>query len=220
MTLGSTLCYFPSCQTFRADHAEIRSAFYSEDPIPSTGFAINLPTWLTVTRIFLVPVVMVVILTKNERVGVAVFLAACLTDFLDGYLARKRNEETTLGKLLDPIADKLLMSAAFISLVEVGVAPAWMVVIVVGREFAVTGLRSIAISQGIAIAASPWGKYKTASQVVAVVLLLLGPAALGRFTRLGEVALWLVVLLAIFSAADYFRRFSRQLGVLSGSPPR
>jgi len=198
----------------------LASAFYPEDPIPSTGFVLNLPTWLTVSRIFLVPVVMVVILTKNEHIGVFVFLAACLTDFLDGYLARKRNEETTLGKLLDPIADKLLMSAAFISLVEVGVAPAWMVVIVVGREFAVTGLRSIAISQGIAIAASPWGKYKTVSQVVAVVLLLLGPAALGRAAYLGLVALWVVVLLAILSAADYFRRFSRQLGMMPGRPPQ
>jgi CDP-diacylglycerol---glycerol-3-phosphate 3-phosphatidyltransferase len=198
----------------------LASAFYPEDPIPSTGFVLNLPTWLTVSRIFLVPVVMVVILTKNEHVGVVIFLAACLTDFLDGYLARKRKQETTLGKLLDPIADKLLMSAAFISLVEVGVAPAWMVVIVVGREFAVTGLRSIAISQGIAIAASPWGKYKTVSQVVAVVLLLLGPEALGQLAYLGLVALWVVVLLAILSAADYFRRFSRQLGMVPGRPPQ
>ncbi len=212
------MCYFPSCQAFREDRGVNRSAFYPEDPIPSTGSLLNLPTWLTVSRIFLVPVVMVVILAKNERVGILVFLAACLTDFLDGYLARKRNEVTTLGKLLDPIADKLLMSAAFISLVEVGVAPAWMVVIVVGREFAVTGLRSIAISQGIAIAASPWGKYKTISQVIAVVLLLLGPTGLGRFNYLAQVALWLVVLLAILSAADYFLKFSRQLGVVPGGP--
>lgn len=212
------MCYFPSCQAFREDRGVNRSAFYPEDPIPSTGNVLNLPTWLTVSRIFLVPVVMVVILAKNERVGILVFLAACLTDFLDGYLARKRNEVTTLGKLLDPIADKLLMSAAFISLVEVGVAPAWMVVIVVGREFAVTGLRSIAISQGIAIAASPWGKYKTISQVIAVVLLLLGPTGLGRFNYLGQVALWIVVVLAVLSAADYFLKFSRQLGVVPGRP--
>lgn len=163
---------------------------------------------------------MVVILTKNEHLGIVIFLAACLTDLLDGYLARKRNEETTLGKLLDPIADKLLMSAAFISLVEVGAAPAWMVVIIVGREFAVTGLRSIAISQGLAIAASPWGKYKTVSQVVAVVLLLLGPAALGRLDFMGRIALWAVVLLAVLSAADYFLRFSRQLGMLPDRPIR
>ena len=190
---------------------------------------LNLPNWLTVTRIFLVPLVVVVILTKpqfkmagahidNETLGVVVFLLASLTDFLDGYLARKRNEVTTLGKLLDPIADKLLMSAAFISLVEVGVAPAWMVVIVVGREFAVTGLRNIAISQGIAIGASIWGKYKTISQVVAVVLLIVGRKYLGAYFFLGQVALWLVVILAVLSAADYFLKFSRRLGVVGGPP--
>jgi len=190
---------------------------------------LNLPTWLTVTRIFLVPLVVVVILTKpqfriagahidNETLGVAVFLLASLTDFLDGYLARKRNEVTTLGKLLDPIADKLLMSAAFISLVEVGVAPAWMVVIVVGREFAVTGLRSVAISQGITIGASIWGKYKTVSQVVAVVLLIIGRKYLGAYFFLGQVALWAVVVLALLSGADYFLKFSRKLGVVGGPP--
>ena len=190
---------------------------------------LNLPNWLTVTRIFLVPLVVVIILTKpqfqiagahidNETLGVVVFLLASLTDFLDGYLARRRNEVTTLGKLLDPIADKLLMSAAFISLVEVGVAPAWMVVIVVGREFAVTGLRNIAISQGIAIGASIWGKYKTVSQVVAVVLLIIGRKYLGAYFFLGQVALWAVVILAVLSAADYFMKFSRKLGVVGGPP--
>jgi len=194
--------------------------FYPEDPIASTGSVFNLPTWLTVSRIFLVPIVVVVILTKNEMVGVGVFLAASLTDLLDGYLARKRNEVTTLGKLLDPIADKLLVCSAFISLVEVGVAPAWMVVIVVGREFAVTGLRSVAISQGVTIGASPWGRYKTVSQVVAVVLLIIGPKYLGSYAFLGHVALWGVVILAVLSGADYFMKFSRKLGVLPGSPPR
>lgn len=171
----------------------------------------------------------VVILTKpqfsiagahidNETLGVVVFLLAALTDFLDGYLARKRNQVTTLGKLLDPIADKLLMSAAFISLVEVGVAPAWMVVIVVGREFAVSGLRSVAATQGITIGASVWGKYKTVSQVVAVVLLIVGRKYLGAYFFLGQVALWAVVILALLSGADYFLKFSRKLGV-TGVPP-
>lgn len=209
-----------------------RGEFYPEGPIPATGLRLNLPTWLTISRLFLVPVLVVAILTRNELsagewwrqwneiVGVGVFLAACLTDLLDGYLARKRNEVTTLGKLLDPIADKLLMAAAFISLVEVGVARAWMVVIIVGREFAVTGLRSIAISQGIAIDASVWGKYKMVSQVVAVVLLLLGKRYLGAFAYLGHLALWGVVILAVLSAVDYFLKFSRRLGVLPGVPPR
>jgi len=214
-----------------AEEPEKRGSFYPEDPIAATRPVLNLPTWLTVSRIFLVPIVVVVILTKpefniggarldNEMVGVVVFLAASLTDFLDGYLARRRNEVTTLGKLLDPIADKLLISAAFISLVEVGVAPAWMVVIVVGREFAVTGLRSVAISQGVTIGASFWGKYKTGSQVVAVVLLIIGPKYLGEYAFFGQVALWGVVILAVFSAADYFLKFSRKLGVLPSSPPR
>ena len=119
----------------------------------------NLPNSLTLLRIFLVPILVVILLTKfegKELWGVAVFLVAAFTDFLDGYLARKRGEVTNLGKLLDPIADKLLVSAAFISLVEEGLAPAWMVVIIIGREFAVMGLRSVAANQRITIAASVW----------------------------------------------------------------
>ncbi|MBI4161626.1 MAG: CDP-diacylglycerol--glycerol-3-phosphate 3-phosphatidyltransferase [Acidobacteria bacterium] len=175
----------------------------------------NLPTAVTIFRIFLVPVLVVLILTKWEPwIGVGVFLVAAFTDYLDGYLARKRGEVTALGKLLDPIADKLLISAAFISLVEVGAAPAWIVVIIVGRELAVSGLRQVAASQGVMIGASRWGKYKTASQVVAVVLLILGGQYLQGFAYLGEVALWIVVALAILSAGDYFLRFSRGLGLL------
>ncbi|MCZ6670805.1 MAG: CDP-diacylglycerol--glycerol-3-phosphate 3-phosphatidyltransferase [Acidobacteria bacterium] len=178
---------------------------------------INLPTSITIFRIFLVPVLVVVILTKWERIGVAIFLLAAFTDYLDGYLARKRGEVTAIGKLLDPIADKLLMSAAFISLVEVEAAPAWIVVIVVGRELAVSGLRQVAACQGVAIPASVWGKFKTASQVIAVVLLILGERHLGRFAILGRAALWIVVFLAILSAWDYFRKFTRSLGLLNGS---
>ncbi len=116
--------------------------------------SINLPNALTLTRIFLVPFLVVVLLTKfdgRETVGLLIFLTAVATDFLDGWLARRRREITTLGTLLDPIADKLLISAAFISLVELGLAPAWMVVVIIGREFAVSGLRSIASGRGILI---------------------------------------------------------------------
>ena len=122
---------------------------------------INLPNALTLLRIFLVPFLVVVLLTKfdgRETVGLLIFLTAVATDFLDGWLARRRGEITTLGTLLDPIADKLLISAAFISLVELGLAPAWMVVVVIGREFAVSGLRSIASGRGIIIAASGLGQ--------------------------------------------------------------
>ena len=136
----------------------------------------NLPNSLTLTRIFLVPLLVVVLLTKVEgrlilgfppgRLGAAIFGLASLTDWLDGYLARRRKQVTTLGQLMDPIADKLLTSAAFISLVQMDAAPAWMVAVIIGREFAVTALRSIAYARGLIIPSSPLGKVKMASQVV------------------------------------------------------
>lgn len=188
---------------------------------------INLPTWITIIRIFLTPVLVVVLMTRVtalepfgldwQMIGVIVFLVASFTDWLDGWLARRRNQVTTLGILLDPIADKLLTSAAFISLVQIGAAPAWMVWVIIGREFAVDGLRMIASSQGITIGASVWGKYKTGSQVVAIVLLIFGNKYLGKWDLAGDVAIWAVVGLATLSAADYFVQFSRRLGVIGGS---
>lgn len=173
----------------------------------------NLPNALTLFRIFLVPFLVVVLLTKfagREFVGLAIFLVAAITDFFDGWVARRRNQTTRLGALLDPIADKLLMSAAFISLVEMDPShvPAWMVVIVIGREFAVSGLRSIAAQQGVTIAASPLGKGKMVSQVIAISLLILG-YELGQFRVVGTVALWAVMLFALASGVDYFVKFSR-----------
>jgi CDP-diacylglycerol--glycerol-3-phosphate 3-phosphatidyltransferase len=125
---------------------------------------------------------------------------------LDGYFARKRGQVTTLGILLDPVADKLLISSAFISLVQLQIVPAWMVVIIIGREFAVTGLRSIASSQGFTIDASELGKIKMVAQVTAIALLILGDQYV-IFTEVGKIALWFVVLFAILSAIDYFRTF-------------
>ena len=125
---------------------------------------INLPNALTLLRIFLVPFLVVVLLTKfegREIVGLLIFLIATATDFFDGWIARRRSQITTLGTLLDPIADKLLISGAFVSLVELGLAPAWMVVVILGREFAVSGLRSIASARGIMISASGLGKAMT-----------------------------------------------------------
>jgi len=188
---------------------------------------INLPTWITIIRIFLTPVLVVVLMTRVtvlepvlswQMIGVLVFLLASFTDYLDGWLARRRNEVTKLGILLDPIADKLLTSAAFISLVQIGVAPAWMVWIIIGREFAVDGLRMIASSQGVTIGASVWGKYKTGTQVVAIVLLIFGNTYLGKWSLVGDVAMGAVVVLAVFSAADYFMQFSRRLGVTGETP--
>lgn len=141
----------------------------------------NLPNTLTLSRIFIVPLLVAVLLTPFSEdwfgvprhiLGVTIFLGAALTDYLDGKIARRRNQVSRLGKLLDPIADKLLISAALISLVENQLAPAWAVVIIIGREFAVTGLRSIAAAEGIVIDASRMGKFKMLSQVVAVALLI------------------------------------------------
>lgn len=174
----------------------------------------NLPNGLTLSRIFLVPLLVVVLLTRTERweiIGGVIFAVAALTDWLDGYLARRRGEVTTLGILLDPIADKVLTSAAFISLVQMQLAPAWMVVVIIGREFAVTGLRSIAIAQGVTITASKLGKGKMATQVVAILLLILGKKFLGPFFILGEVALWIAVILTIVSGLDYFLRFYKKV---------
>jgi CDP-diacylglycerol--glycerol-3-phosphate 3-phosphatidyltransferase len=184
---------------------------------------INLPNGLTLLRIFLVPFLVVVLLTKfdgREIVALAIFLLATATDFFDGWLARRRGEITTLGTLLDPIADKLLISAAFISLVELNLVPAWMVVVVVGREFAVTGLRSIAAGQGILISASGWGKAKMTSQITAVSLLILSERY-EWFLLPGKIALWIVVAIAIISGAQYFRLFLRRVVSFTGpaAPP-
>lgn len=175
----------------------------------------NLPNALTVSRIFLVPLLLAVLLPRDfvpykELWASAIVLVAAATDTLDGYLARRRGQITTLGMLLDPVADKLLVSAAFISLVELRAVPAWMAVIIIGREFAVSGLRSIAAAQGFAIQASELAKAKMVSQIVAVVLKLLG-MRYRPLDRLGEVALWVVVVFAVASAVGYFLRFWRQI---------
>jgi CDP-diacylglycerol--glycerol-3-phosphate 3-phosphatidyltransferase len=181
----------------------------------------NLPNLLTLSRIFLVPLLVVVLLTKfegrlvfgvrKELVGAAIFGVAALTDWLDGYLARRRQQVTTLGQLMDPLADKLLITAAFVSLVQMDLAPAWMVAVILGREFAVTILRSLAHSRGVVIAASPLGKFKMVSQVVAILLLILGHDHLQQFFVLGKIALWVAVFAAVASAIDYYRKFNHVL---------
>ena len=178
----------------------------------------NLPNALTLGRIFLVPLLVVVLLTKfegpvvlgvrKELLGAAIFGLASLTDWLDGYLARRRKQVTALGQLMDPLADKLLITAALVSLVQMDLAPAWMVAVILGREFAVTVLRSLAHSRGISIPASPLGKFKMVSQVVAILLLILGADNLPAFLNLGFAALCVAVFAAVASAVDYYRRFS------------
>src|SRR5688572_32903224 len=179
----------------------------------------NLPTALTLVRIVLVPLLVVVLLTEfaggrilgvsKGLLGAATFAIASLTDWLDGYLARRRRQVTWLGQILDPIADKLLTSAAFISLVQLNLAPAWMVAIIIGREFAITGLRSLAYSRGVNIPASRLGKIKMGSQVTAILLLIVGWGPIPALAPLGHAALWVVMGAAIVSAVDYYRRFQR-----------
>ena len=178
----------------------------------------NLPNSLTITRIFLVPLLVVVLLTKfegrqifgipNEIVGAAIFALASLTDWADGYFARRRKQITPFGQVIDPLADKLLTSAALISLVQLDLAPAWMVAVILGRDLAVTTLRSLAYSRGVAVPASQLGKIKMVAQVIAILALILAHGQSRELFIIGQVALWIVVATALVSAADYFRRFN------------
>src|SRR6476620_8267280 len=183
----------------------------------------NLPNALTLTRIFLVPLLVWALVERtlslaiNGKLLIAgdffallVFLAAALTDLLDGYLARRWKQVTTVGTLLDPIADKLLISAALISLVEIRLLPGWMVILIISREFAVSGLRGIAAAEGYTIRASELGKSKMMLQVIGVALVLLSM----RWHELRPFALtamWAVVVIGLASAVDYFRKFWRKV---------
>jgi CDP-diacylglycerol--glycerol-3-phosphate 3-phosphatidyltransferase len=174
----------------------------------------NLPNSLTVLRIFLVPLLVVVLLTRFENwqfIGVSIFLAAALTDWLDGHIARRRGQVTTFGTWLDPVADKLLVGAAFIALVELQLAPAWMVVIIVGREVLVTALRNIALMRGFSIEVSGVGKAKMAVEVAAITTLIMGERS--QFLEMfGYAALWLAMALALLSSFQYFHRFWMLVG--------
>ena len=181
----------------------------------------NLPNALTITRIFLVPLLVVVLLTQFEGrnilgvapeiVGAAIFGLASLTDWADGYLARRRKQITPLGQVIDPLADKLLTAAALIALLQMDMVSAWVVAIIIGRELAITGLRSLAYARNIAMPASRLGKVKMVGEVVAILALILAHGNIpfaDTLDVIGQVALWFVVVTALISAADYFRRFS------------
>jgi CDP-diacylglycerol---glycerol-3-phosphate 3-phosphatidyltransferase len=179
----------------------------------------NLPNLLTLVRIFLVPLLVAAlvqqnfqlrwngqVLVANDSFALIVFLAAALTDLLDGYLARRWKQVTTVGTLLDPVADKLLISAALVSLVQIRLLPGWLVVLIISREFAVSGLRSIAAAEGYTIAAGELGKSKMVMQVVGITLVLLSI----RWPQLHSVAMlamWGVVIFGLASALEYFRKF-------------
>lgn len=194
-------------------------------PSPSTPTADRralIPNLLTILRIFFVPLLVALLVqdswgvslwgrkVSNEAIALAVFLAAGLTDLLDGYLARRWQKITTVGTLLDPIADKLLISAALIALVQRQVVPAWMVIVVLGREFAVTGLRSIAAAEGFTIQASELGKWKMVSQILAVVLLILSIEH-GWLHVWALAMMWAMVGFALLGGTQYFLRFWGQL---------
>jgi CDP-diacylglycerol--glycerol-3-phosphate 3-phosphatidyltransferase len=178
----------------------------------------NLPNALTLLRIFFVPLLIAALVqapwgiairgtyVTNEFFALGIFLAAAATDLLDGYLARRWKQTTTVGTLLDPIADKLLVSAALISLVQVNIVPAWITILIIGREFAISGLRSIAAAEGYVIKASELGKTKLVTQVVAVSMLLLS-IHWPQLRPLAMLWLWGVVFFAILSAMMYFRKF-------------
>jgi len=183
---------------------------------------VNIPNILTLLRIFFVPVLVAALVQEdmtlhlpgvsieNEWLALAVFLAAAATDLLDGYLARRWGQITTIGTLLDPIADKLLISAALISLVQVRAVAGWMVILVVGREFAVSGLRAIAAAEGYTIRASDLAKTKMVSQVVAVAFLMLAIHYPG-LAGLAYWLMWVVVFFSVTSAINYFRKFWRKV---------
>ncbi len=183
---------------------------------------LNLPNVLSIFRILLVPPLVVVLLTKfegKEWWGLGLFLLAAVMDFLDGFLARRRKEVTRLGTLLDPTADKILVSAAFISLVELDprVVPAWMVVVIIAREFAVTSLRSFAAAENLVIPAGLSGKIKTIVQIIAIALLIIYNQ-LGEFRHLAPISLWVALLVTAYSGIEYFVRFGRL--ILRGEAPR
>jgi CDP-diacylglycerol--glycerol-3-phosphate 3-phosphatidyltransferase len=180
----------------------------------------NLANRITIARIFLVPIIMFFLLirvkfpdikieefsiTYNQIIAALIFIIAASTDSLDGYIARKRKLVTNLGKLLDPLADKLLVTAVLVSLVEMNKVDAWIAIVIISREFAVTGLRQIALLEGIVMAASKWGKAKTAVQITAIIALLINnfPFAFLNFP-FDTIASWLAAVITVYSGIDYF----------------
>ena len=187
-------------------------------PVEETTVTIfNIPNLLSISRILSVPVFIVLMLDPSPvralTAGI-VFSLASATDWLDGYLARKWGQVTKTGKLLDPIADKILIMSALVILVELrpDVVHSWIAIVLIGREFAVTGLRAIASSDGIIIPAETVGKYKVGAQITAVLSLLLDYYLTRGWLRdLGAVALWVAMILAVYSALQYFRTYWKKL---------
>jgi CDP-diacylglycerol---glycerol-3-phosphate 3-phosphatidyltransferase len=179
----------------------------------------NLPIALTLFRIVLVPLIIVFVISSERLwvlIAAVIFVAASLTDWLDGRMARRRNQVTQFGTLLDPVADKLLVAAALIALVQVDMIGAWVAMVIIGRELAVTGLRGVALSMGVVVPASKLGKLKTVSQYVAITILILDRGALREyvpsFHLISMGALWGALGLTVVSGGDYFYRFFLKAG--------
>ncbi len=176
----------------------------------------NWPNLISLFRILLAPLLLVALLVRmpiSDLVAGALFIFAAATDGMDGYLARRLNQVTRFGKLIDPVADKLLVAAALLALVQLGRLPAWVALVIIGRELAITGLRSVAAAEGVVIAASPWGKLKTVAQIAGIAgLILAGSRLLHGLTwlpTLAWVVMWLAVGLTIISGFEYAYRYWR-----------
>lgn len=165
----------------------------------------NLPNQLTMLRIILIPIFIIVLMTGHWYVSGVLFILASATDALDGHIARKRNLVTNFGKIMDPLADKLLVTAALICLVELGVVPGWMVIVILAREFMITGLRAVAAGEGVIIAAGKSGKMKTILQMTALSLILLKDWPFALFTDfpVSLVVLWAAVFMTVYSGIEY-----------------
>lgn len=169
----------------------------------------NLPNKLTVLRVCMVPIFVFFMLwdhlgTTGRYIAALIFILASMTDWLDGYLARKNHLVTDFGKFMDPIADKLLVCSAMICLVEQGMLASWMVIVIIGREFIISGFRLVASDKGIVIAASYWGKFKTVFQMIMVILLILNLG--GIWDTLAQVITWIALILTVISLADYLKK--------------
>jgi CDP-diacylglycerol--glycerol-3-phosphate 3-phosphatidyltransferase len=175
---------------------------------------VNLPIGLTMTRIVAVPLLIVFLISSSRvdaLIAAVIFILASITDWLDGVVARRRNQVTTLGTLLDPIADKLLVASALVSLLQIDKIAAWIVVVIIGRELAVTGLRAVAAGVGVIVSASRLAKLKTVSQYVAITLLILEKSVeAAAFHAAATGILWVALGLTVVSAVDYFYRFFRK----------
>jgi len=176
---------------------------------------LSLPNGITILRILAIPLILVLLFYMGrgyQLLTALLFLGAAVTDTIDGYIARRRGMVTTLGKFLDPLADKLLIVTALIALIPAREISVWMVIIIVGREIAITGLRGIAVSQGIVISASTLGKYKTVFEVASIFFLILNGSYFSiNFRSIGLALLWVALGIAVISAVDYFKKFLKSI---------